>query len=51
MVDVGAEVLEGSFDAEFGGFELTVVTERCLLVNLDLWSVTHGIEPPPIEAR
>ena len=51
MIDVGAEVLERGFDAGFDDFELTVITEGGLLVNLDLGCSFMGFESPPIEAR
>lgn len=36
MIHVCAEVLERGFDVRFGYFELTILAERGLPLNLDL---------------
>jgi hypothetical protein len=41
MIHVSAEVLKRGLNACFGYFELAIVTECGLSLNLDLWSIAH----------
>jgi hypothetical protein len=41
MIHICAEVLEGGFDARFGHFELAIVSEGSLLLNLDFGLIAH----------
>lgn len=41
MIHVSTEVLERGLDARLSHFELAIVTERGLSLNLDLRSIAH----------
>lgn len=41
MIHVCTEILKRSFDTRLGHFELPIVSESGLLLNLYRWSVTH----------
>ncbi|UPV76952.1 hypothetical protein M0R89_20755 (plasmid) [Halorussus limi] len=41
MVDLSAEIFEGSFDALFDYIESAIVPKRSLVLDVDFWSIAH----------